>query len=98
MEISAFSLYFQEQLHNAYSYILGYIEFILPQMISFRLSYGLSLCNKNPQRYMFSNAPTCYPYVFYTKLFSTVCLQHVSLRVFNKERQAIAKIKAYHLR
>ena len=54
MEISAFSLYFQEQLHNAYSYVLAYIEFILPQMISFHLSYGLSLCNKNSQRYMFS--------------------------------------------
>ena len=47
MEISAFSLYFQEQLQNAYSYVLAYIEFILPQIISFHLSYSLSLCNKN---------------------------------------------------
>ena len=47
MEIYAFSLYFQEQLQNAYSYVLAYIEFILPQMISFHLSYSLSLCNEN---------------------------------------------------
>ena len=47
MKISAFSLYFQVQLQNAYSYILAYIEFILPQIISFHLSYSLSLCIKN---------------------------------------------------
>ena len=75
MEISAFPLYFQKQLHNAYSYVLAYIEFILPQMINFHLSYGLSLYNKNSQRYMFSNAPTCHLYVLYTKLFSIVCLK-----------------------
>ena len=75
MEISAFSLYFQKQLQNAYSYVLAYIKFILPQIISFHLSYSLLLCIKNSQRYMFSNAPTCYLYVLYTKLFSIVCLK-----------------------
>ena len=82
MEISAFSLYFQEQLQNAYSYVLAYIEFILPQMISFHLSYGLSLCNNNSQRYMFSNAPTSYLYVLYTKLFSIVCLKTCIFKSF----------------
>ena len=75
MEISAFSLYFQEQLHNAYSYVLAYIKCILPQIISLHISYSLLLCIKNSQRYMFSNAPTCYLYVLYTKLFSIVCLK-----------------------
>ena len=82
MEISAFSLYFQEQLQNAYSYVLAYIEFILSQMISFHLSYGLSLCNKNSQRYMFSNAPTFYLYVLCTKLFSIVCLKTCIFKSF----------------
>ena len=75
MEMSAFSLYFQEQLHNAYLYILAYIKSILPQIISFHLGYSLLLCIKNSQRYMFSNAPICYVYVLYTKPFSVVCLK-----------------------
>ena len=55
MKISAFYSYFQKQLQNAYSYILAYIKLILPQVISFYLRYGLSLCIKNSKRYLFSN-------------------------------------------
>ena len=40
-------------VHLAITHHIAYIEFILPQMISFHLSYGLSLCNKNSQRYVF---------------------------------------------
>ena len=50
MKISAFSLYFQEQLHNAYSCVLADFKFILLQMISFHLRYSTPLCIKNSQR------------------------------------------------
>ena len=42
--------------------------------VEVKLRYGLSLCNKNSQRYMFSNAPTCYLYIciIYQTLFYCV--------------------------
>ena len=82
MEFSVFSLYFEEQLHNAYSCVLAYIKSILPYVISFHLSYSLLLCIKNSQRYMFSNAPICYLYVLYTELFSIVCLKPCIFKSF----------------
>ena len=52
MDFFVFSLYFEKQLHNTYSYVLAYIKSILPEVISFHLSYSLPLCIENSQRYM----------------------------------------------
>ena len=94
MGISAFYSNFQEQLHNAYSYVLANIKPLLPQVISFHLSYSLPLYQLFTTK---TRKDTCFQmhlyaiYMYYIHNSFLVCFwKHVSLRVVNAGKQAIA--------